>query len=156
TSAITAMTTSASSSVKPGDRSPASNILRLAGPAGLLIRSVAEDVDFAVLSRNLVEVGLAPGILQPAVLLEIRTIPADFVLRRGDQRRQTLLRRRIMADVEAVQFQRRHDVLNLDLCRLGARLAEELDHLWRHDGCQQAEDRQHHKQFEECEAGLAA
>src|SRR3954452_2368389 len=93
TIATMAMTTSASSSVKPACGLPASDILRLAGAARLLVGTEREDIDFAVRSGDAVEIRITPRIDQRAVLLQVWPVPAIGGLRRSDERLQALLRR---------------------------------------------------------------
>src|SRR3954451_22240307 len=154
TIATMAMTTSASSSVKPACGLPASDILRLAGAARLLVGTEREDIDFAVRSGDAVEIRITPRIDQRAVLLQVWPVPAIGGLRRSDERLQALLRRWIPADIQTIEFKRGDDVLNLNFRRLGTRGAEILDHLRRDDRGEQAENCQHDEQFEKREAGF--
>src|ERR1700679_4269416 len=112
-SAVIATTTSISSSVKPEACLPAPDILRLARPARRFVLPERVDVDFAVLPRVLIDVSRAPRVLQRAVLLEVGPVPVRRGRRRGDEAFETFLLRRIAPDVEAVQLQRRHHVLDL-------------------------------------------
>src|SRR2546423_7268484 len=153
--ATMAITTSASSSVTPASLLPAADIRRLTGAARLLVRSQGEDVAFAVLARSVILIDLAPRIDERAVLLEVRPVPAIGGRRRADERLQPFLRRRIAAHIEAVEFERGDDVLDLHFRRLRARRSEILDHLRRDDRREQAKDRQNDKQFEKGEAGIA-
>src|ERR1700761_4295313 len=94
-SAVIATTTSVSSSVKP--LLPAADILCLAGASRRLVASQRIDVDFAMLTWNLIEIRIAPRVLKRALLLEVRTVPVRRRRRRIDERRQTFLLRRIAA-----------------------------------------------------------
>src|SRR5690349_17568885 len=123
-SATTAMTTSASSSVTPASRSPAADILCLAGAARLLVRAERKDIDFAVLPWNFVEIRRPPGIHERALLLQVRAIPAVGALRRIDEPLQPFLGRGVTPDIQPEQLERRHHIVDLYFRGLRARGAE--------------------------------
>src|SRR5258708_5459655 len=87
----------------------------LADVAGVrVVDARAVEVVFAVLAGDPVTIRAAPRVGRDALLLDVRPLPA--VEPRGllDQRPKSLLLGRIAGHIEAVQVERRRDVVDVD------------------------------------------
>ena len=160
--AMTATTQMISTSVKP-----ACPVEAVSGPAGdvgrstrttfLPIRAVGNDVIGTVLSRRPVDIRTAPWVTGDHCAPQIRTIPA-----RGDvagalyQRGKAFRARRIAPDVEIEKVERASEALDLDLGCLGLRFGQIVEHARTDQGHDQADDGDHHQDFDQREPPLAA
>src|SRR5215813_1619335 len=94
--------------------SPARDVFRLAGAAGPAILTVGKQVEFAVLARRAIDVGVAPRI-QRHVLLQVGSAPLGIVADVGAQRLQSFVGRGITPEIEAILIQRLRQRLDLRL-----------------------------------------
>src|SRR5207244_12272535 len=100
---------------------PVGDVLVGTFTAFLAVGPQGDEVVRAVLPWCGVLVFIPPWIRRHLRLLPIRAVPVGDARRRGDQRLQSLLRRRIAADLELEEIERLADLPDLDLrgVRLG-------------------------------------
>src|ERR1051326_3870692 len=107
-------------------------------------------------SRELVDIGLPPGVDERLLVLEIRPIPVGFVAWRFDQSPQALLLAWIVMQLELVDVQDRAQLLDLNLGGFDPGMAQVADEPRYGNTNQKAKDRQNHQQLGQGIAALGA
>jgi hypothetical protein len=128
--------------------SPICQVLIFSGATGRVVRAQSvKIVVAAMLCRNLIVIGLSPGVDRLLLLLDIGTLPPNEPCRLLDQCFQTLRLGRVATEIKAEQVERRFDVLNIDASRIGFRSAQIFDDLRSHQPNKEPEDREHHQEL---------
>src|SRR5581483_10758638 len=128
------------------------------GPSAALLAVGPERDDLVgrAFHRGAVAIGMSPRIAGNHAPLEVGPVPHLAVARPRHERAEAFARARIAADVEIIQIERAREALDLNLGRLGLRLAEIVQHARADEAHDQADDGDHDQNFHEREAGRAA
>src|SRR5215469_15274742 len=89
------------------ERSVTKGLIRLASAGNLSVGAERIEIIVAAgaIARHVVDEWVAPRVLGHGVSLKIRSAPAGYPRRAGDQRLQSLFRRRIGSNVEFVNVE---------------------------------------------------
>src|SRR5580658_722267 len=93
---------------------PVHDILVFAGAARRVVGAEAVKVELAVLAGDAVVVRVPPRIDGDGFLFQIGSLPAIEPDRLFDQRRQPFLLRRVAAEIDPEQIERRFEVMDVD------------------------------------------
>src|SRR5690242_4442654 len=131
------------------------NISREPAAAFLTVGSVREYIVGAALTGRAIDIGVVPGIVRYAAALQIGPVPGGGSRRLPHQCGQSFRTRGKTARIEEVEVERARKALQLDLGCLDLGFAEIVEHARTDQSHDQADDRNHHQHFDQCEAGLA-
>src|SRR4051794_1459570 len=131
----------------------AGDISRCSTAALLTVGAEGNDVVGRPLAGRAIDVAVAPGIVGHHAAAQIWAVPARRIVA-ARQRRQPFTAVRIAPEIEIIEIERAGKTLDLDLggLRLGlAEIVEDARSDQRHD---QADDGDHHEDFDQRETGL--
>src|ERR1700687_6210801 len=123
--------------------------------AFLTVRPKRDDFVGSVLARRTIDVAVPPGIVGHDAAPQIRPVPAGRVVA-ARQRGEAFIGVGITPKIEIIEIERAGKAFDLDFRGLGFGLAEIAEYPrsdQRHD---QPDDRDHHENFDQREAGLPA
>src|SRR5690242_8027338 len=79
---------------------------RIGARARFAVGTIARQIEFAMLARHRVDVGVAPGVIEIGARLHIGAVPVLGACRLRLERRQAFLTCRIVTDIELVEIKR--------------------------------------------------
>jgi hypothetical protein len=135
---------------------PRADVGVIAFAAGLVVRAVAEHVDFAVHARIQILILRAPRIGRQAfqIAAVLPVVRHRLGRRLLDQRLKTLLLRGITAVIQSIQLHRLHDGADVLLGRDAARFVRTAHDLRHDQRGENAENRDHDHDFDQRETAL--